>query len=217
MYKSIAGFLMAVCLLLAMSSQIYAAPAQTYNAQLEYLKVINAAGPVQDPQLIFLLMEQYLSTNQSEAGVEFFESFLDKHRASLSSERQSLYLTALSLLRAAHAKDVFLFRRPGWVRETIAMLEEGKKLSGHQGFVAHWAAGYVYTERLIDGVNQKMLIQQLKQLEKDGIVERTVYPEVPPRVEYTLGALGIALGPSMKALIEWAEMRRRLRGEVTAK
>ena len=72
-------------------------------------------------------------------------------------------------------------------------------------------------ERLIDGVNQKMLIQQLKQLEKDGIVERTAYPEVPPRVEYTLGKLGIALGPSMEALIEWAEMRRRLRDEVTTK
>ncbi|MGF6962664.1 DNA-binding HxlR family transcriptional regulator [Paraburkholderia youngii] len=68
-------------------------------------------------------------------------------------------------------------------------------------------------ERLVEGANQKMLIQQLKQLEKDGIVVRKVYPQVPPRVEYPLGELGVALGPSMEALIEWAEMRRRLRGE----
>lgn len=67
-------------------------------------------------------------------------------------------------------------------------------------------------QRVIDGVNQKMLIQQLKQLEADGIVERTVFAEVPPRVEYQLTALGIALGPSMEALIEWAHLRRRTRG-----
>ena len=67
-------------------------------------------------------------------------------------------------------------------------------------------------EKLIDGTNQKMLIQQLKQLEKDGIVRRTVYPQVPPKVEYELCDMGYALGPSMQALIEWAEMRRRRAG-----
>ena len=68
-------------------------------------------------------------------------------------------------------------------------------------------------EKLVKGANQKMLIQQLKQLEKDGIVSRTVYPQVPPRVEYKLSEMGVALGPSMQALIEWAEMRRSVRGE----
>ncbi|MCG0995882.1 winged helix-turn-helix transcriptional regulator [Acetobacter indonesiensis] len=53
-----------------------------------------------------------------------------------------------------------------------------------------------------------MLIQQLKQLEKDHIIIRTVYPQVPPKVEYELSDMGYALGPSMLALIEWAEMRR---------
>nr|WP_277626012.1 helix-turn-helix domain-containing protein [Burkholderia cenocepacia] len=70
-------------------------------------------------------------------------------------------------------------------------------------------------EKLIDGINQKMLIQQLKQLEKDGIVRRTVYPQVPPRVEYELTNVGYALGPSMQALIEWAEMRRKLTGQAS--
>lgn len=59
-------------------------------------------------------------------------------------------------------------------------------------------------ERRIEGVTQKMLIQQLKQLEKDGIVARTVYPQVPPRVEYSLTEMGKALGPSMAELTEWA-------------
>ncbi|WP_147480781.1 winged helix-turn-helix transcriptional regulator, partial [Pseudomonas amygdali] len=40
--------------------------------------------------------------------------------------------------------------------------------------------------RRVEGVNQKMLIQQLKELEKDGILTRTIYPQVPPRVEYAL-------------------------------
>lgn len=62
-------------------------------------------------------------------------------------------------------------------------------------------------ERLVEGVNQKMLTQQLRQLEKDEIVIRTVYPQVPPKVEYTLTELGLALEPSMKALVDWAIIR----------
>ncbi|NIJ93662.1 DNA-binding HxlR family transcriptional regulator [Xanthomonas campestris] len=61
-------------------------------------------------------------------------------------------------------------------------------------------------ERRIPDVTQKMLIQQLKALEEDGIVIRTLYPQVPPKVEYTLSALGRALGPSFEALVQWAEL-----------
>jgi DNA-binding HxlR family transcriptional regulator len=57
-------------------------------------------------------------------------------------------------------------------------------------------------------VNQKMLIQQLKELERDGIVTRTIYPQVPPRVEYALSEMGLALGPSIESLIDWTFMRR---------
>ncbi len=62
-------------------------------------------------------------------------------------------------------------------------------------------------EKLIPDVTQKMLIQQLKGLQQDDIVHRTVYPEVPPRVEYALTELGHALAPTMTALIDWAELR----------
>jgi len=68
-------------------------------------------------------------------------------------------------------------------------------------------------ERRIEGVNQKMLIQQLKSLEKDGIVVRTAYPEVPPRVEYALTDMGKALGPSIAALVDWAFLRFDTVGE----
>jgi DNA-binding HxlR family transcriptional regulator len=61
--------------------------------------------------------------------------------------------------------------------------------------------------RVIAGISQKMLIQQLRDLEKDGVVTRKVYPEVPPRVEYKLIKDGIALRPSLKALKSWAASR----------
>lgn len=63
--------------------------------------------------------------------------------------------------------------------------------------------------RRVEGVNQKMLTQQLKELEKDGIVIRHVYPQVPPRVEYQLSELGLALGPAIECLIDWTLMRRK--------
>lgn len=77
-----------------------------------------------------------------------------------------------------------------------------------QLFAAKEPLRFSELERRVEGVNQKMLIQQLRQLEKDGIVARTIYPQVPPKVEYTLTEMGVALGPSLEALIDWAFMRR---------
>lgn len=62
-------------------------------------------------------------------------------------------------------------------------------------------------ERAIPGVSQKVLIQQLRDLERDGIISRTVYPQVPPRVEYDLTAWGKAMCPALDALLEWAALR----------
>ena len=65
-------------------------------------------------------------------------------------------------------------------------------------------------ERAVDGITQKMLIQQLKQLVEDGIVTRTVYQQVPPKVEYALTRDGREIGPALGALMHWA-MARKLR------
>ena len=62
-------------------------------------------------------------------------------------------------------------------------------------------------ERAIPAVSQKMLIQQLRDLERDGVVSRTVYPQVPPKVEYDLTAWGKAMCPALDALLEWAAQR----------
>lgn len=62
-------------------------------------------------------------------------------------------------------------------------------------------------ERLIPGISQKMLAQQLRQLEADGIVARKLYPQVPPKVEYRLTDWGQALCPALDGLLQWAEQR----------
>ena len=59
--------------------------------------------------------------------------------------------------------------------------------------------------RLLDGVTQKMLTQTLRLLERDGLVDRAVYPTVPPRVEYSVTALGAEVGEMCTVLGRWAE------------
>ncbi|MBD5522127.1 MAG: helix-turn-helix transcriptional regulator [Lachnospiraceae bacterium] len=55
----------------------------------------------------------------------------------------------------------------------------------------------------LEGISQKVLTDSLRALEEDGIVIRTVYPEVPPRVEYSLSELGESMRPILKAMEEW--------------
>jgi len=62
-------------------------------------------------------------------------------------------------------------------------------------------------EKLITGISQKMLAQQLRSLEDDGIVTRTVYQQVPPKVDYRLTDWGQALCPALDAILKWAERR----------
>jgi DNA-binding HxlR family transcriptional regulator len=57
--------------------------------------------------------------------------------------------------------------------------------------------------RQIPGITEKMLTQQLRELERDGIVDRRVYPTVPPKVEYSLTAYGRSLKRALRAICDW--------------
>ena len=61
--------------------------------------------------------------------------------------------------------------------------------------------------RSIPAVSEKMLIQQLRQLERDGVVRRFVHHQVPPKVEYSLTDWGQALCPALDALLTWVDLR----------
>jgi DNA-binding HxlR family transcriptional regulator len=58
-------------------------------------------------------------------------------------------------------------------------------------------------QRAISGITQKMLTQQLREMERDGLVHREVYPTVPPKVEYSLTPLGNSLRPVIDAMCDW--------------
>ncbi|WP_043700135.1 winged helix-turn-helix transcriptional regulator [Nocardia abscessus] len=62
--------------------------------------------------------------------------------------------------------------------------------------------------RLLDGVSEKVLAENLRQLESSGVVHREVYPEVPPRVEYSLTPLGEELAVALRPLEEWGDRHR---------
>lgn len=58
-------------------------------------------------------------------------------------------------------------------------------------------------KKSLDGISQKVLADSLRSMEADGIITRTVYPEVPPRVEYALNDLGQSMRPIITAMEEW--------------
>lgn len=62
-------------------------------------------------------------------------------------------------------------------------------------------------ERQVTGISQKVLTQQLRQLEAEGLVLRTVHAQVPPRVEYRLSAWGEQLCPALEGLLGWLQQR----------
>jgi DNA-binding HxlR family transcriptional regulator len=87
-----------------------------------------------------------------------------------------------------------------WSILVIAMLDRGTRR-------------FTELRREIDGISQRMLALTLRQLERDGLVQRTVYPVVPPKVEYQLTDLGSTLLESVRGLVSWAMQHR---GQVAA-
>src|SRR5271155_5178309 len=142
-YLSVALLALGVCVA---SWRRAPAGAGNHRPELEYLKAVNTVAPPQDPQLLFLLMAEYSNANLQGQGAEFFSARLKEFGPRLTDVQKALYLSAIGLLRAQNASSVPLLHRIGYVKESIAMLEQAKQLSGGQVFVVNWIAGVVYTE-----------------------------------------------------------------------
>ena len=87
--------------------------------------------------------------------------------------------------------------------EVTSELIEGKWKLVILWNLRHGAKRFSDLKRMTVGVTQKMLTQQLRELEAGGLINRKVYAEVPPRVEYTLTELGRSLGPIIKMMCSW--------------
>ena len=91
-----------------------------------------------------------------------------------------------------HARDVLARVGDMWSVYVIHVLGDAKTLRFNE------------LRREVDGISQRMLTVTLRGLEREGLVSRTVYPEVPPRVEYTLTPLGNTLRQLIRGLVAWA-------------
>src|SRR5262249_15775586 len=99
---------------------------RAHRPEIAYLERINALGPPQDPQLLFILMGEYANANQPERGVAFLSARLPEFAPRLTSVQKALYLSAIGLLRAQNAPGVPLWQRVGYVKDTVALLGEAR-------------------------------------------------------------------------------------------
>jgi glyoxylase-like metal-dependent hydrolase (beta-lactamase superfamily II) len=111
--------------------------------ELAYLKLVNGWRPPADPQLVYLLMGQFANANRHAEGAAFFDALRRRFDAQLSDPQRAVYLTAIGSLRAGHANQVGLIKRYGWVRDTLHMLDEAKRLTHGEGFAMRWMSGLV--------------------------------------------------------------------------
>ena len=144
------GVLLCVLLLIVAAVVILRSPdkrsAKRHSPELEYLKAVNSVAPPRDPELMFILMGEFASSNLQDEGADFFSARLKEFEPQLTPVQKSLYLAIIGLLRAQNASRVRLLNRYGYVRDTIAILDQAKQVSGGQVFVVNWIAGVVHTE-----------------------------------------------------------------------
>jgi glyoxylase-like metal-dependent hydrolase (beta-lactamase superfamily II) len=165
--------------------------------ELEYLKAVNSVAPPRDPQLLFLLMAEYSNANRQGEGAEFFSARLKEFGPRLTDVQRALYLSAIALLRAQYASSISLLHRVGYVKETIATLEQAKQLSGGQVFVVNWISGIVHAQ-LPSLFHQKKAAQ-------DELAWCVANADKAPHagwlreVYYYLGKLALADGEQVKA------------------
>ncbi|AWO02092.1 transcriptional regulator [Chitinophaga alhagiae] len=76
---------------------------------------------------------------------------------------------------------------------------------------------YSELRRSISGISERMLVAQLRELEEDGLVQRIIYPEVPPRVEYTLTPAGVSAEPMLQCMSDWGNRLREKKSRRVAR
>jgi DNA-binding HxlR family transcriptional regulator len=91
------------------------------------------------------------------------------------------------------------------VREIIERVADKWTMLILEALEEHGTIRFTQLGRLVTGISQKMLTKTVRQMESDGLVKRTIYPVIPPRVEYELTPLGRSLGAAFCGVWIWAE------------
>lgn len=91
------------------------------------------------------------------------------------------------------------------VNEVIARVADKWTMIILDVLAEHGALRFTQLSRLVGGISQKMLTQTLREMEREGLVVRTAYPVIPPKVEYHLTDLGLSLGDAFCGVWEWAQ------------
>ena len=168
-----------------------------HRPEIEYLKAVNSVAPPHDPQLLFLLMAQYSNANQQGEGAEFFSQRLKEFGPRLTDPQKALYLGAIGLLRAQNASSISLLHRVGYVKDTIAILEQARQLSGGKIFVVNWIVGVVYAE--LPGVFQERKAAEAELTWCLENADKAPHAGWLREVYYHLGKLAVATGETAKA------------------
>jgi len=168
-----------------------------HRPEIEYLKAVNSVAPPHDPQLLFLLMAQYSNANQQGEGAEFFSQRLKEFGPRLTDPQKALYLSVIGLLRAQNASSISLLHRVGYVKDTIAILEQARQLSGGKIFVVNWIVGVVYAE--LPGVFQERKAAEAQLTWCLENADKAPHAGWLREVYYHLGKLAVATGETAKA------------------
>src|SRR6266567_4577271 len=171
--------------------------AKLHTPELEYLKAVNSVAPPKDPELMFILMGEFASSNLQDEGAEFFSARLKEFEPQLTPVQKSLYLGIIGLLRAQNASRVRLLNRYGYVNDTIATLDQAKQVSGGQVFVVNWIAGIVHTELPGFFHQRKAAHEELTWCAEHA--DKAPHPAWLREVYYHLGKLALNDGDTAKA------------------
>jgi DNA-binding HxlR family transcriptional regulator len=94
------------------------------------------------------------------------------------------------------------------IRDTFLIIGGKWKSMILYSLVSEGMVRFNQLKRAVSGISQKMLTQQLRELERDGLIRRRVFPENPPHVEYSMTELGLSLGPIYQAVHQWERENR---------
>ncbi|MEU1602523.1 winged helix-turn-helix transcriptional regulator [Micromonospora matsumotoense] len=110
-------------------------------------------------------------------------------------------------------RNIRVIHEPTDERPVCTVLEALNRISGKWAIgillnVSHGPARFTELERAVPGISRRMLTLTLRSLERDGLISRTVYATVPPKVEYRATDMAVELYSSLTALTHWAERHR---------